>query len=238
MPRSTARMIDQSTEPTCWHVLAFGDCCYSEGLVKSRGTPRQEWGQNLSGTTWKHQQSWRGHHVPRAFPRQQSQGLQGLNEPSRQVSVRSVTLTASLCLRRDGEGGLSPHGGCSQLVLCYSGRRVLITSDTSGTSSSVCFEGDWGGRCCELCLPVAKERFQLSVVCVWGACCCSCWRAKAGSAPCPAPGAVWLSPAVSPGRAASRQLLHAGSSLKVTLLPADVPGWAGHLCGSSAKPGK
>lgn len=34
------------------------------------------------------------------------------------------------------------------------------------------------------------------------------------------------------------QLPHAGSSLKVTLLPADVPGWAGHLCGSCAKLGK
>lgn len=47
-----------------------------------------------------------------------------------------------------------------------------------------------------------------------------------------------MSPAVSPGRAASRQLPHAGSSLKVTLLPADVPGWAGQLCGSRAKLGK
>lgn len=116
-----------------------------------------------------HQQSWRGHRVPKASPRQQSQGLLGLNELSRQVSVRSVTLTASLCLPRDGEGGLSPHGVCSPLAPTgYSGRRVLITSDSSGTSSSVIFEGDLGGRCCELCLPVVKERFQFTLVRVGG----------------------------------------------------------------------
>lgn len=163
VPRCTARVGDQSTEPTCWYALAFGDCCCSEGLVESRGTPRQGWGKSLSGTTWKHQQSWRGHRIPEASPRHQSQGLVGLNELSRRVSVRSVTLTASLCLPRDGEGGLSPHGGCSQLALTgYSGRRVLITSDSS--PSSVCFEGDLGGRCCELCLLVVKEKFQFTLV--------------------------------------------------------------------------
>ena len=39
----------------------------------------------------------------------------------------------------------------------------------------------------------------------------------AGFAPQPAPGPGSLTPAISPGRAASRQLPCAGSSLKVTL---------------------
>lgn len=92
---------------------------------------------------------------PKASPRHQSQALLGLNELSRQVSVRSVTLTASLCLSRDGEGGLSPHGGCSQLALTgYSGRRVLITSDSSGTSAPCVLKG-------------IREAGAVSCVCSW-----------------------------------------------------------------------
>lgn len=34
---------------------------------------------------------------------------------------------------------------------------------------------------------------------MWGACCCSCWRAGAGSAPCPAAGPVSLSLPCGPG---------------------------------------
>lgn len=37
MPRSTGRVNHHSTEPPRWYILAFGDCCYSEGLVKTRG---------------------------------------------------------------------------------------------------------------------------------------------------------------------------------------------------------
>lgn len=223
MPRSSARVNDQSTEPTCWHILAFGGCCYSEGLVKSRGIPKEGWANRLNGTTWRHQQSWWGHCIPETSPRHQSQGLLQLNELSRQVSVRSVPLTASLCLPRDGEGGLSPQGGHSQWALAGHSGRVLITNKSAGTPSSVCFGGDSGGRCCELCLPVVKERFHFPLL---------LFLLESWGRLCSGPGVV---PAVL---AASRQLLHTDSSLKVTLLPPDVPGWPPHLCGSCAKLGE
>lgn len=109
MPRSTTGVNDQSTEPVCWHVLGFGDCCCSEGLVKEQGHPQAGWGNSLNGTTWKHQQSWRGHRVPKASSRHQSQGLLGLNELSRQVSVRSVSDSITVPFQRWDRGTVTPR---------------------------------------------------------------------------------------------------------------------------------